>query len=162
MSNVGTITIENTRLVYRNFTGNESTYNREGDRNTCVVIPDREIAQLLQHDGWNVKYFSDDEEGNPGEPYIQVKLGYKKGRPPQVTLLTDRGGRTHLGENEVAILDWADIINVDVILGPYEWVRNGATGISAYLQTMYVTIKENELDAKYSDVNVLGRAGMDD
>lgn len=162
MSNVGTITIENTRLAYRNFTGKESTYNREGDRNTCVVIPDPEVAQLLQQDGWNVKYFKDDEEGNPGEPYIQAKLNYSKGRPPKVTLLTDRGGRTHLGEDEVDILDWADVITVDVILRPYEWARNGSTGISAYVQTMYVTIEENELDAKYSDVNAVGRAGMDD
>lgn len=161
MSNVGTITIENTRLVFRNFAGTESTYNREGDRNTCVIIPDREVAQLLQQDGWNVKYLRDDEEGNPGDPYIKVNLNYK-GRPPKVTLLTDRGGRTHLGEGEVDILDWADIINVDVILRPYEWVARGNTGISAYLQTMYVTIEEDELDAKYADVNVVGRAGMDD
>ena len=161
MSNVGTITIENTRLVFRNFTGKETTYNREGDRNACVIIPDHEVAQLLQQDGWNVKYLRDDEEGNPGDPYIKANLNYK-GRPPQVTLLTDRGGRTHLGENEVDILDWADIINVDVILRPYEWVVGGNTGISAYLQTMYITIEENELDSKYSDVNVVGRAGMDD
>ena len=157
MSNVGTIIIENTRLVFRNFAGKESTYNREGARNTCVIIPDRGVAQQMAEDGWNVKYLRDDEEGNPGDPYIKVTLGYKGHTPPRVVMVTSNGS-TELFEDTVSILDSVDVLNVDVFLTPWIWDAD-TCAIAAYVKSMYVTIEEDYLAQKYS---ALGRAGMDD
>jgi hypothetical protein len=67
-------------------------------------------------------------------------------------LITSRG-RTNLDENAVEMLDWADILNVDLMVRPYEWNVNGKTGIKAYLQSIYVTIQEDELERKYSELN---------
>jgi hypothetical protein len=67
-------------------------------------------------------------------------------------LITSRG-RTNLGEDAVEMLDWADILNVDLIVRPYEWNVNGKTGIKAYLQSIYVTIQEDALEQKYSELN---------
>jgi len=150
-----TVVMEGVRLVFRNFTGKEGQYNREGDRNFGVVIPDN-IAERMLADGWNVKYLKprDEDEGEEEAPtpWLPVKVGYGKGRPPKIMMVTDRG-RTALDEETVDTLDWADITNVDLIVRPYHYEVNGRTGISAYVQSMYVTIEEDELERKYAEMD---------
>ena len=105
-------------------------------------------------DGWNVKWLKprEDDEDEKEQPYLAVSLNFAKGRPPRVVSVTTRG-RTILGENEVEVLDWVDITNVDLIIRPYEWSVNGKTGIKAYLQSIYVTIQEDPLEIKYAELD---------
>jgi hypothetical protein len=145
--------MEGVRIIFRNFSGKEGQYNREGDRNFAVLLDDT-VANALAEDGWNVKWLKPREEDSAEEPpqaYLQVSVNFK-GRPPRIVLVTSRG-RTNLDENSVEMLDWADIQNVDLIVRPYEWIVNDKSGIKAYLQSIYVTIEEDALEKKYAEMD---------
>lgn len=152
-----TVLIEDARIIFRNFAGKEGPYNSEGIRGFSILL-DPEMADRLSAEGWNVKTTrereGDDGEVLGGEPHIPVRVSYK-GRPPRVVLITSRG-RTDLGEEEIEILDYSDIRMVDLIIRPYDWAVNGKTGRKAYLKSIFVTINEDELELKYSGVNIAG------
>lgn len=142
-----TFMVEDARLVFRNFEGKEGQYNREGDRNFAVILTE-EAAQQMLADGWNVKYLASREDGEEDTPYISVAVNFNQ-RPPRVVMITSMA-RTHLNEDSVAVLDWADIRTCDLIARAYNWEVNGKTGVKAYLQSMFITIEEDELERKYA------------
>lgn len=139
--------IEDARIVFRNFEGKEGQYNRKGDRNFCVILPD-DVAVQMAADGWNIRHLDPREEGDPPTPYIQVAVNFDN-RPPRIVLLTSTT-RTQLEEGSVETLDWADIATADLIARGYEWTVNGKSGVKAYLQSLFVTIEEDDLEKKYS------------
>lgn len=141
------VTLEDIRIAFRNFAGKEDVYNREGDRNFSILL-EPEIADQMLRDGWNVKTLKERDDGDPPQPYIQVAVSYKS-RPPKIVMVTTRG-MTHLTEDEVELLDWADIETADCVLNPYDWAVGGKSGRKAYLHALYVKIEENYLDMKWT------------
>lgn len=146
---VGNITFEDARILFRNFAGKEGQYNREGDRNFALALNQEDADQMLA-DGWNVKYLRARDEGEPPQAILSISVSYKN-RPPRVVVITSRG-RNNVPEELVEVLDWAEIANVDLIINPYSWAVSGKTGIKAYLKTIFITIAEDELERKYADV----------
>lgn len=158
----GQVTMEGMRIIFKNFKGLEGKYNRAGDRSFCVLL-DEKTAKRMERDGWNVKALRAREEGDPEQPYLPVAVNFDSGRPPRIMMITSRG-RTELDEDSCEVLDWAEIINVDLIVNPYHWsMPDGKSGVKAYLKSMYVTIEEDDLDRKYADVDdVRPRGGRTD
>lgn len=144
-----TVVLEDVQLRFRNFAGRPGMYNDEGDRNFAVLLPTH-IADELARDGWNVKLLKAREEGEEDQPYLSVRVFFGN-YPPTIKMITDRG-TTLLDEESVEVLDWVDIKQVDLIIRPHNWSFGGKTGVKAYLKDLYITIIENPLEVKYSDI----------
>ena len=142
-----TFMVEDATIIFRNFSGKEGQYNREGDRNFAVILPP-DVAEQMVIDGWNVRQLDPREEGDEPTPYVQVSVNFNN-RPPRVVLLTSTT-RTQLDEASVEVLDCSDIKTADLIARGYEWSVNGKTGVKAYLQSLFVTIEEDALERKYA------------
>lgn len=128
--------IDDARIIYRNFAGRGDKYNREGDRNFAVVIPDEETAKELTDRGWNVKIKPPREDGDTPFMFLPVKVKFND-RGPNVYLKTGNN-QNRLDEESIGLIDNIDIIGVDLDVRPYDWEVNGKEGRTAYLQSMRV------------------------
>lgn len=133
----GILQIDDARIVYRNFSGVASKFNREGDRNFAVVIDSQEAADALLDEGWNVKIKPPRDEDEDPFMYLPVKVKFND-RGPNVYLKSGTR-QVRLDEESISCLDDIDIIGVDLDVRPYDWEVNGKTGRTAYLQSIRVT-----------------------
>lgn len=141
--------IEDASIIFRNFSGRETKYNKEGNRNFCVFIDDENVADQLTEDGWNVRILAARDDSEPARHYLPVAVNYSV-KPPALYLET-RKKQTRLSEDTVGQLDYADIIKADIVLNPRYWVddRTGAEHVKAYIRSGHFTIEEDEFADKY-------------
>lgn len=133
----GILQIDDARIIYRNFSGEGSKFNREGDKNFSVIIDDEATANALIADGWNVKIKEPKEDGD--DPFIHLPVKVKFNDHGPNVYLQSGNRRVRLDEESISCLDNVDIINVDLDIRPYDWEVNGKTGRTAYLHSMCVT-----------------------
>jgi len=144
-----TVTFRDVPIIYKNFAGERRQYNVEGDRNFSILLGEQD-ALNLQRQGWNVKPRKRREEDEEQTYHLKVKVNFGN-RPPRVWLISS-GGRTMLGEDYVAMLDQLDSVKVDLVISAYNWEMNGNSGRTAYLQSMFFHMYEDELELEYADV----------
>jgi hypothetical protein len=150
----GMLHIDDARLVYRNFSGVGSKFNREGDRNFSVVIPDQEIADALIEAGWNVKIKAPRDEDDTPFMHLPVKIKFND-RGPKIYLVT--GNRENeLDQESISCFDNIEILSADLDLRPYDWDVNGNTGRTAYLDAICVTQKIDRFAARFTSENKIG------
>ena len=153
----GVAQIDDCRIIYRNFSGIGSPYNREGDRNFAVIIPDAETADALVREGWSVKVKPPREEGDEPFRYMAVKVKFNDFGPK--IYLQSGSARRELNPDTVSCLDRIEIESVNMDLRPYDWERNGETGRSAYLQGMWVTQRLDRFAERYAEE--MGEAALE-
>lgn len=150
------VTLRNAEILpgsWRNFSGEDRFNAGEGKRAFNIKLP-IDAAEAMLRDGFNIKELRALDEGDAPGHRIEVAVSYKN-RPPQVWLISG-GHRTLLDETAISVLDYADIERADVMINPSAWEVNGKSGIKAYLHKLFVTLKEDELDAEYSSIPVSG------
>lgn len=140
--------IADARIIYRNFSGAPSKFNREGDRNFAVIIPDQEIADQLINDGWNVKIKPPREDYDEPFMFLPVKIRFNNRGPAAYVASGD--SYTRLNEDTIGMLDEIDIASVELDLRPFDWEVGGKTGRTAYLQAINVIQNVDRFGARYA------------
>lgn len=143
----GVVQIEDARIIYRNFAGQGSKFNREGDRSFSMIIPDQECCDILVNEGFNVKIKPPREEDETPFMFLPIKVKFNN-RGPNIYLRSGNNVKK-LSEDEIFILDDIDILTVDMDIRAYDWEVNGKTGKTAYLQAMDVTQNIDRFGARY-------------
>lgn len=134
--------IDDARICFRNFRGEGSMYNNEGDRNFAVVIPNEEIADALKNDvnkfgvGWNVKIKAPREEGDAPFMYLPVKVRYTDRSAPAI-YLTSGKNKVKLTEETIGMLDDIELARVDLDIRPYDSESRFGQHRTAYLKALY-------------------------
>ena len=167
----------NAEIIFRNFSGRETDYNRAGDRNFSVVIPSVEEAIRLYNAGWNVQirpkeqatrvemktacktfderieWLSSRGELDDALFHLKVSVSYKyPEKQPKIYLVRgDDHKMVRMTESNISTLDKAEIVNIDLTINPSYWSKAGRSGYMAFLKTAYVTIQESEVSMKYRD-----------
>lgn len=145
----GILQIDDARIIHRNFEGRGDKYNREGDRNFSLVIPDKELADRLIDEGWNIKIKAPRDEDDMPFMFMPVKIKFND-RGPKVYL--NVGGRVvQLDEESVECIDNIDIRTVNLDIRPYNWEMNGKSGRTAYLQSMEVVQEIDRFAARLAE-----------
>ena len=145
----GILQIDDARIIFRNFSGIGSKFNRKGDRNFAVVIDDEDIKDALVEAGWNIKIKPARDEDDIPFMYLPVKIKFN-----------DRGAYVYLkigdsinklDEESIDCIDNVDILGVDLDIRPYDWEVNGKEGRTAYLQSIQVTQEIDRFAERYDN-----------
>lgn len=154
----GYLEINDARIIWPNFEGRGDRFNKQGDRNFHLVIPDQEIANAMLNDtnqhgnGWNVKIKPPREDGDTPFMHMMVKVKFN-GRGPNVYLVSGNK-QTPLNEDTIKCLDEIDIISCDMDIRPYDGeMPSGQTFRTAYLSAMrvYQRVDRFAADEEYLD-----------
>lgn len=154
-----TFMIEGAELKWKNFSGAPTPVNPDGGKRTFNVVLDKQTADRMTKDEWNVKCKpsgvpSEEGEDDVAEEFCHLEIAVRFDiRPPKIIVITETA-RTIMTEDTVGMLDYADIRNVDIFVQGSHWSVGGKEGVKAYLQTMYVTIEENPLERKYAQMDL--------
>jgi hypothetical protein len=154
----GYLEINEARIIWPNFEGRGDRFNKQGDRNFHLVIPDPEIADALLNDkneygaGWNVKIKTRDD-GEPPFMHMMIKVKFN-GRGPNVYLVSGNK-QVPLNEDTIKCLDDIDIMSVDLDVRPYDGeMASGQAFRTAYLSAMrvYQRVDRFAADNDYLDM----------
>jgi NACalpha-BTF3-like transcription factor len=147
------VTIENAHIVFVNMQGAKQTYNDEGRRNFNVLLSEDQ-AEAMRDLGINVRARASKYEDGETQNLLKVNVNVNSKYPPKVYMMTPGGQLNLLSVDMYPLIDQAAeehrIENVDLTFRAYKSpLRTDDRGLSAYLNSMVVTIEEDPLLKKY-------------
>lgn len=156
-----TIRLKDVRIMWRNFAGEQNQYNAPGQRNFVVFLTP-EMGQAFREGGFNVKHLEPREPGEEGQDFVRVNVRLESNTPPNIWLVNSKGKRK-LTEDLLPMADMVDILTTDISVSRYErkW-PDGRTTVTPYLQTIFIFLREDELEQEYASIPEIGFAGSQD
>ena len=142
-----TLVISNTNLIFRNLSGKASDFNKEGSRNTGVIIPPEMVDDLV-NDGWSVKQLPARDPQESPLYYMNCKVRFDN-FPPKIYMCTSHN-KVQVDEESVSQIDYSEIAFVDIEIAPYDYSTPMRSGRAAYIKTMYVNVIEDAFAEKYN------------
>ena len=138
-------------IRYKNFRGEKTDYNTEGQR-TFNILLDEETAADLESKGWRIKILENKKDPTaPAIPSIKVRISFGV-VPPKMYMVTSKK-KTLLTEETVMLLDTAEIVKCDIVLSPYVGKMSKDGLASAYVRTAYFTIVEDDpFEDEYAEI----------
>lgn len=144
------VTLRNVRIIFRNFAGAPTRFNAAGGKRTFSILLNENEANELSSMGFNVKALKQRDPDDDPAFHLPVEVSYRV-KPPRIVFISNQGRkRTVIDEDTVGLIDYTEIEKIDLTINPYRWEMENTHGIKAYLKTMYVTIREDELDIEYA------------
>lgn len=144
------VTLRNVRIIFRNFAGAPTRFNAAGGKRTFSILLNETEAKELSSMGFNVKALKQRDPDDDPAFHLPVEVSYRV-KPPRIVFISNQGRkRTVIDEDTVGLIDYTEIEKIDLTINPYQWEMENARGVKAYLKTMYVTIREDELDIEYA------------
>ena len=144
------VTLRNVRIIFRNFAGAPTRFNAAGGKRTFSILLNEAEAKELGSMGFNVKALKQRDPDDDPAFHLPIEVSYRV-KPPRIVFVSNRGRkRTVIDEDTVGLIDYTEIEKIDLTINPYQWEMENAHGVKAYLKTMYVTIREDELDIEYA------------
>lgn len=144
------LTLRNVRIIFRNFAGAPTRFNAAGGKRTFSILLNETEANELRSMGFNVKTLKQRDPDDDPAFHLPVEVSYRV-KPPRIVFISNQGRkRTVIDEDTVGLIDYTEIEKIDLTINPYQWEMENARGVKAYLRTMYVTIREDELDIEYA------------
>lgn len=127
-------------LYSRDFSG--EAYGPDS-RQFKLKIDDPELVQQLLNDGVNLWEAKKQNDIDPSDWYMTVKVSYKFGCP-DVALVTPDGTPIMLYEHSIGDLDSAFIKKADLHVHGSSWERRGNSGVTVYLDTLVAFLMTDE------------------
>jgi hypothetical protein len=138
---------------FSHFDGRADTFNDEGDHNFTLVLPAEE-ARRLQEEGWNVKEFEPSEErrkeGYESEFTLKVNISYRFD-PPMIYFIKS-GRKIRVDQDDLRDIRRDTCERIDVVIKPSFWTRPDRSGITAFVDEMFVTIAQSRFADRYADL----------
>lgn len=129
---------------WRNFRGLDTKYSR-GKIFFNVAIEDPQLLKTLLDRGFNVKDYVNKERPDEEPTHIlKITIKFNDFGPKIQQYVEGSGTPVDLDQDDIGMLDDADIMDCVIKIRPYDWtMANGTQGVSAYLTELAVQIPQN-------------------
>lgn len=161
----GSWTFEHVRIGLKNFRGEESPFNKAGNRNFCIFFEGHdEVAHEMENDcskngdPWLIKWTKPNEEGE-STAYLPCNINVSGNfKFPTIWLIPENnpGNKVEITKDNLSVLDSFDWITMvdgcaDVTIRPYDWTfrDNGRHGRKAMVDELFVVMHRSSLQDKY-------------